>query len=455
MLLRLLHKEMLSHVLSLRFAVAFVIVCVVVIGSFYLTNIEYRGWSAEYAARQRRYGDRTREIFKEQWPNTRAWRLFRDEGTGHAVLDPPMAAVAQGLTPALPAAIGVTRGGWTNVDRNASRNPLLGLYQAPDFVYVVGIVMSLLAVLFMFDAVCGEKEAGTLRLMLASGVARHEVLLSKWLAGCVVLWAPFLVATGAGVGYIWASGTLNMTGDHVIRLGLLILAALSYIALFVTFGLFVSTSVPRPVTALFIGLFVWVVWVMVLPNMTPMIAKLIAPTPSARKIAAEKQAVDDELDMQTQRLEIAMTGDDFNVQMENLAHQREQRKAQWDRFLEQAEQSQNRWSQGLARISPLGSWVYASTGAAQTGPDAYQRFEQARQRLVQVTRTIDQQYWQTWESTGEPPSLSPEDLPKLDITLPGVDETIDASLQDLLIVAIWTAAFFLASFVLFLRYDVR
>jgi ABC-type transport system involved in multi-copper enzyme maturation permease subunit len=48
-----------------------------------------------------------------------------------------------------------------------SINRLSSLFSIPDKLFVIKVVLALIAVLFTFDAVCGEKEQGTLKLMLA------------------------------------------------------------------------------------------------------------------------------------------------------------------------------------------------------------------------------------------------------------------------------------------------
>ena len=42
-----------------------------------------------------------------------------------------------------------------------------------DWAFIIGYVLSLIALLFTFDAISGERERGTLRLMLANSIPRH------------------------------------------------------------------------------------------------------------------------------------------------------------------------------------------------------------------------------------------------------------------------------------------
>ena len=60
-----------------------------------------------------------------------------------------------------------------------------------DWAFVIGYVLSLIALLFTFDSVAGEREHGTLRLMLANPIPRHTVLIGKFLGAFISVNIPF------------------------------------------------------------------------------------------------------------------------------------------------------------------------------------------------------------------------------------------------------------------------
>ena len=49
-----------------------------------------------------------------------------------------------------------------------------------DWGFIAGYVLSLIALLFTFDSISGERERGTLRLILATPMPRHTVLAGKF-----------------------------------------------------------------------------------------------------------------------------------------------------------------------------------------------------------------------------------------------------------------------------------
>ena len=57
-----------------------------------------------------------------------------------------------------------------------------GAFAVLDLGLVARVVLSLFVVLLIYDTVCGEKEAGTLRLVSSFAVSRSEFLVSSAVA---------------------------------------------------------------------------------------------------------------------------------------------------------------------------------------------------------------------------------------------------------------------------------
>jgi ABC-type transport system involved in multi-copper enzyme maturation permease subunit len=66
-------------------------------------------------------------------------------------------------------------------------SPAFRQFIYPDAAMLIALVGSLFALVLMFDAICGEREQGTLRLLLAGPLPRDTLLLAKAVAGLVTL----------------------------------------------------------------------------------------------------------------------------------------------------------------------------------------------------------------------------------------------------------------------------
>jgi len=455
----LLRKEIVSHILSLRFGVTFILFILLVFASIYVTTQEYQRDKTLYAAVDRGAMDHLAEILKEEEGWRRARRLVDWEGRLDAVPVPPLSSVAQGLRPFMPIALNTTEDRTRNIGRGAEKNPLAGLFRVPDLVYVVSIVLSLLAILFAFDSVAGEKESGTLRLTFSNSVPRDQVLLTKWLGGYIVLIVPFLIAACGGLGYAWWRGALELSGENLHRLALLLVTACIYISVFFTLSLFISTVTHRATTALSICLLIWVVWILVIPNLAPVIAKIFSPTPSVEKIIAEKKAVDEETRLLMNRMQLTSGqvgyGKTAQEQREKLIREARRKKKRWDRFLEKATERQTSLAQTLGRISPSVSWTYAATALMASGHGAYVEFDRSRSRLRESMADFSADLRRRRNKTTEWPEIRADEVPYLRVTWPGFAKAARSALDDILILAVFNVVFFMAAFVTFLRYDVR
>ena len=386
MLSVLIRREILAHVLSLRFAVTFALFLVLIATSIFVTANTCKQDSAEYDARLRANRDHVSDILAEK-EDTRLWdRLFWDEGVRHATPPAPLAWMGQGLSQAWPVAIDTTSENIRGADRGLTRNPLLGLLRVPDFVYVVNVVLSLLAILFMFDAVCGEKESGTLRLLLSNSVPRHLVLLGKWVGGYVVLIIPFLIAVGGGLLYAWGCGVFDPTPDSVVRITALVIVAAVYIAVFFNISLFISTTTSQPATSLLICLLVWVASIIVIPNLGPVTARILRPTPSRKSIEAAKRAVEQEIDLRKQRLTLVSGelwyGNSVEKAMEKLDQEQQERKAELDRYYQVREDAQLDLARTLGTFFARRLLDICGGGAERDRPGGIRAF-QACARLVE------------------------------------------------------------------------
>ena len=461
MLINLIRKEVIAHVLSLRFVITFILTLLLGSISFTISATEYDHNINEYGARQRGNRDVLEKTLQLENDGDRRWRIFSQEGKTEPVPVPKTSSVVQGLAPALPAAVNATRDRVTNIDRGLWRNPLLGLNHAPDMVYIVGVIMSLLAILYSFDSVSGEKESGTLRLTLSNAVPRHTLLISKWIAGFAVLVTPFIVVTLAGIGYVWARGTLDLSGEQLGRLGLLLVMALLYISVFFNLGLFISCCTHRSTTSLFLCLLIWVILVLAVPSLAPVIAKIIEPAPTVVEIEAEKRAVDDDTALRMRRIyDLSGSlsyGERIQYEQKKLQQDGENRKKRWDRFLADAMRQQTSLAGLLGRISPTTSWVYAATELTLTGPNVHDRVDGAAKRMQLRMKEMDEEIADAYHKSNRKimPEIRLEELPTLNLSYPAFDESVAKVLNDLLLLSIQIVIFFMLSFALFLRYDVR
>ena len=135
-----------------------------------------------------------------------------------------------------------------------------------DWTFIIGYILSLIALLFTFDAISGEREHGTLRLMLANAIPRHTVLIGKFLGALVSTTIPFLLAMLVNLLMISSASEVHLNTEAWGRLGIIFCIALLYTCMFLALGLLVSARVQRSAVSLVILLLTWVTFVVFMPS---------------------------------------------------------------------------------------------------------------------------------------------------------------------------------------------
>ena len=55
---------------------------------------------------------------------------------------------------------------------HGTNNPFIAFFSSIDIVFVFEVILSLMGLIFAYDAIAGERERGTLRLVLAQPIGR-------------------------------------------------------------------------------------------------------------------------------------------------------------------------------------------------------------------------------------------------------------------------------------------
>ncbi len=127
-------------------------------------------------------------------------------------------------------------------------------------------MLSLLALLIAYDAISGERMAGTLLLTASGTVARHQILLGKTLAGMMTLAVPLTMAFLVAILMLSLSPAVELAASDWVRMGIMYVASLLFISAVFNGGLLISCSTGYPARSLMLGLFLWIVLAMVVSS---------------------------------------------------------------------------------------------------------------------------------------------------------------------------------------------
>jgi len=173
-------------------------------------------------------------------------------------------------------------------------NPLLNSFFSIDFVGIIAIVMSLLALIFTYDACTREKEDGTLKLQLSNSLSRHKILLGKVLGVYLTILPIVLFCYILSTILILHSPNMSFSAGDWGRIILLFFASLLYFTVFIFIGLLISTRLKSSTTSIIVCLFFWVFFVFIVPNLAVYMAESLKKVQSYDNLQYVLQDLDKE-----------------------------------------------------------------------------------------------------------------------------------------------------------------
>ena len=296
MFLVLLKREILAHLITFRFAVT-VITCLLLVVITTLIRID------DYEQRLAGYNT-ARDTNRDELLSTRTYSFLMPK-----VDRPPnpLSIFNAGMDNRLGNTLRIY---YTNVpvlwdaQVHSSGNIFIDHFYRIDLIFIFQFVLSLLALLFAYDAIAGERESGTMRVTMSHPVRRGNILAAKYLGAMTCLILPLIMSFIVALIWIVSTGSIVLSGNDFLRIAGILLTSIIYLSAIYLIGLFISAWAHRTATALMLSLFVWVVLVLVYPSFSvSMVDQLTNPVDN-RIYSSEKGNSANPADSRGRRAEI-------------------------------------------------------------------------------------------------------------------------------------------------------
>ena len=332
-----------------------------------------------------------------------------------------------------------------------------------DWTFIIGYVLSLIALLFTFDAFSGEREHGTLRLMLANSIPRHTVLIGKFFGALLSISIPFTLAVLVNLLLISTANAVHLPTEAWGRLGIIFFLALLYTSLFVALGLLVSTRVQRSAVSLMILLLTWVTFVAFMPSTLASIASSFSPAASFNEFWRQRNAVQEDLwDKYDEWLWSSQLDDRTLRGKSEFYTENAERSERWREERLKYRASQVYRSRAITGISPATLLQHLIERFSGTGFERHLQFVENAQRYARQLRefVVD-------TDRGDPESLHiigvregmsqkpirPEGVPKFEDTL-SLSKDFNTAAMELLLLALFVVVLLSGAYLAFVRAEV-
>lgn len=360
---------------------------------------------------------------------------------------------------------GVTPIGGSDLERN----PILSISGALDFLYLFQVVLSLLAFLLICDAVSGEKESGTLKLLISHNVPRHTILLGKFVGSYITLLIPLLLSVLA-VGVVMLFYSFHsFGGDDWKRIGMMLVLSGNYLAVILAAGLLISSLTKKSSLSFLTSVVAWVILIIAIPKLASHIGATLAPPPSVGVFQNQMRAITNEADVKAfTEMRKYMEGNEIPPSKEWFAElgrrvmaENNAKKAKLQQQFDNRLARTFRISSTLSRLSPSSSYAFAVQDMAGTGFNDDRRFRRSVAAFKEEFSRYMEMRMKAMSADAQ--ANMPQLGKRLDLTgMPmfgyrrsGFAEAVGHITLDVLILLVFGVIFFLAAYLFFVRYDAR
>lgn len=285
MILHIATKELYHNITTPRFITGFVLCLLLIPFSIVISINEYKSKISAYETEQKQAVEENQaKVYSTYLP------VIIKKPT-------PLSIFARGVSYNLGNRVKILFGDIPMMSEGKSEsrdNPMLNRFFTFDFVSMLIIIISLMAFLFTYDICTGERETGTLKMMLANPVSHASVLSGKMLGTFFTLLPMLLFSFGLCILVILFYPDIHFTSSEWVRIGIIFLLSIVFLVLFMIIGLFISSLVRHSGTGIVICLVIWITFLFIIPNLANYSAKSFAKVGSVENLNFDIKTLDDE-----------------------------------------------------------------------------------------------------------------------------------------------------------------
>lgn len=486
MLKVLINKELRAIISSPKFVGAFVVCSILILLSIYTGIKEYRVMSARYDAAALMVDQEVRQETSWGRMSTTVYRK-----------PDPMQIFVAGLDYDIGRWSAVSNRGSAKLKNSAySDDPIYSVFRFLDFSFITQFILTLFAILFTYNAVNGEREDGTLKLIMSNAVSRANFLIGKCFGAWLGLVVPISIPILLGFLLLMLFN-VPLSADHWMKILFFMGLSLGLFTFFIVLGVLISSITKASSISFLISLVIWVLAVMIIPRVGVLAAGSMVYVPRVAEIEGQltgfAQSKWDEFMRGTEERwnRYNQTGDGVELdeekmweimQYEDSLHREieaeiMQHELKLREDLRQRKIRQEQLAFSLSRISPVAAYQLGAMSLAGTDVEIKNRYEEAINNYrnefyefvqqkqdetgdngkVMLAFTISDDGSQSMTMSGDrtKENLDISGLPRFAVPAVVFAEAISPALVDFGIILFYIILTFAGAFVMFLRYDVR
>jgi len=472
MIRQIIHKEILENLLSFRFVLSLVLIILLFAVSGFVFVSKYKQQSSDYWGKTNEnltgLSEQSLQLYRIALYKQSVWRKPK-----------PLAICVDGFEKSLPNCFTFNVFSSELPEVRGRGNFTLSSFSSIDWIFIVSVILSFLALVFTYDSISGEKEDGTMRQMLANTIPRHQVLIGKYFGVVLTIGIPLFIGLLISLIVVVASNVTAMSGLDWLKILAIILLSFLYLSIFILLGMFVSSRTALPSNSMVILLLLWVVFVILIPSFGRIISEVSGRAPNPAELERKLAEISTEIWSNTERFgeRAGNASGNLNWEGNNPPARARLRNAETNEKNQAREDHHNKMlaqaftGRNLTCMSPTVIYQRASEVVAGTGinrvVNLQRQIKEYQTNLKNYVRSRDSEdplslhllfperyLVGAWRAISKNP-VDFETVPKFQERDLGLGESLRLAVLDIGVLMLFNLVFFAAAFVSFLRYDVR
>jgi len=470
MIRQILRKEVLENLLSLRFILSLLLTISLFAASGFVFVNRYEKQSQDYWKKTNenltRLGEQSKQLYRLAFYKQEIYKRPR-----------PITFCVEGFEKSLPNCIRFDAFTSDLPEMRGQSNFILPHFNDIDWVFITSMILSFVALVFTYDSICGERETGTLSLMLAGTVPRYAVLLGKYFAAMLTLGIPLCIGLLVSLVIMVSSKDIAIGPGDWLKILSVVLLSFLCLSVFVLLGMSVSSRTAHSANSMVILLLVWVGLVILMPSLGRILSDLSSKSTSRIELRRK-------LDEASKQISSDKFGKNAGIMSTTLSDPINNPPAH-ARFVTAKMNARNQVIEGhhhemlaqvsagrnLVCLSPVVVYQRASEAIAGTGinhcVNLRRQIRRYQDDLKQYIREEDAKdpdslhlifpsdpCAQTWKTISHKP-VDFDTVPKFQERDLALGQSLKLAIWDIALLILFNLGFFAVSFVSFLRYDVR
>ena len=473
MIFTIMRKEILQNIISLRFILLLLLIISLFASSGFLFVAKYRTESDDYWKKMNEnlsgFRHQADQLYKLAFYDQEIWRKPK-----------ALTFCVGGYEKSLPNCFGTDAFlsvWWVK----GQHNFLLHQFGDLDWVFIISLPLSFMALFFTYDCICGERDAGTLRLILSRAVPRYAVLVGKYIGAMITIGIPLLVGFFVSLIVVLSSGIVELHVDDWTKILVIVLLSMFYLSIFTLLGIFISSRMAYATNSMVVLLLVWVGLAILIPCLGRAVSDVFYQAPSNAVWTRRYSEMLNRLDREAKAGKFGKNALEFDADPNNPSVNPPAAARYWNAFaagvMQQREDGHNqRVAQALAGrryacLSPTVLYQEASEAIAGTGIHRcihiWEQIKAYRNQLREYVLSNDAEdpaslhllfffeyAVENWKTVSQKP-VDFDTVPKFQERDWTIGESLRLAIWDIGLLLTFNLALFAGSWVSFMKYDVR